>query len=128
MLIHVAGTYFHVFEIPFLIFLISAIVGRIALQGMTIKTQNSKAVAFMLVVLILYICAILLSAIGAIQPSLVLRATLKWAEVFIIALLTFFYVNNRSQFQTVYWFLFSSAFVSILYVFYMIMTGEKAFF
>jgi O-antigen ligase len=125
MLIHFGETYFHILEIPFLIFLMTAVVLRTAFHGSSLKMVYPYAMTTVLGSIIIYICAILLSALNAIEPSLVLRATFKWIEVFMIVFLIFLYVNNLSQFRLVYWFLFICAFTAILNVGYLIMSGEK---
>jgi O-antigen ligase len=125
MLININETYFHVFEIPFLLFMVTAVIARISMHGAVIKTQFPSAAGAVLWALVFYMCAILLSAIGSIEPALVLRATIKWIEMFLIVCLTFYYITRAAHFRFVYWLLFVCAFTSIVYVVFQILTGEK---
>jgi len=127
MLINLFGIYFHPFEIPLLAFLSGAVALEFLYRGDTIQTNRISRVTWLFAFLALYICAIILSALNAMEVSLVFKSAAKWVEVGLIVVLLFLYVSNVKRFQVIYWILFVSTFVMILWVYLMILTGKVSF-
>ncbi len=113
-MINISGIYFHIFEIPLLVFLFIGIFYHFFKNGTVILFSHKILIFFIIVSLILYICAILLSVINAYDRMLVVKSAVKWIEVLILTILIFLYVNSEKQFRFVYWIFFSACFIQIL--------------
>lgn len=128
MLINLFGVFFHLFEIPLLVFLLCAVALQYVYSDMTIRLSNGIRVLWMFIFLYLYICAILLSSINAIEVSIVFKSTVKWVEVSLTSLLLLIYLSNMKRFKIIYWTLFASAFLFILVRLIDIIYGRVNFF
>jgi O-antigen ligase len=128
MLINLFGIYFHPLEIPLLVFLIGAVALEFIYNGAMIEVNKASRAFWLFVFLTFYICAIVLSALNAIEVSLVFKSAVKWAEVALISILIFLYISNEKRFQLIYWILFVSTFVLVLWVFMNVLRGRVSFF
>ena len=124
MMINIAGIYFHLFEIPILVFLFVGVAYQIVKYRLRIEFSFKILIFLLIASLILYICAILLSVINAQDHMLVIKSAVKWFEVFILTILIFLYVNSDKHFRIIYWILFSACFFQILLVIFKLLSGE----
>ena len=127
MVVSLLGTYFHILEIP--IFILITVFGLIHIYktGFKVNTRKPGLVIAVLAVLFLYISAVILSALNAIELSLVIKSTLKWLLVFWGILFIFLFIETEKRFQFIYWFLFAACFLFILHTFIRIASGEITF-
>lgn len=122
-MISFAGIYFHIFEFPLLVFLFTSVLFNFFKKPAIIIT-NRNGLLLVFITLVLYICAILLSIVNAIEPQLVLKSTFKWLEVLALMALVFLYITSNKQFKLIYTILFLSCFIEIIIVLYKIITGD----
>jgi len=94
-MINISGIYFHIFEIPLLVFLFIGVFYHFLKNGTVILFS-------------------LLSVINAHDQMLVIKSAVKWIEVLILTILIFLYVNSERQFRFIYWIFFSACFTQIL--------------
>lgn len=128
MLIDILGIYFHVFELPLLCLLGIGVFFQLYEGRTIIKTSDKKNMQILFWGLILYVFAIGLSIIGAIDHFLVIKSVIKWLEVYLIVTLVVIYVSNFGRFKYIYWTLFVSTFISLLVVLFRIVAGEGVLF
>ena len=97
------------------------------MKGTIVCLTDKKNIHLLFVGLILYISAIALSFISAMDKLLVVKSIIKWIEVFIIVSLIFIYVSKVKLFKNIYWILFISNFIAICYVLFKILLSDKSY-
>lgn len=128
MLVNIFGVYFHAFEIPLLIYLVCAVPLEFVFSQSTIRVNKEIHILWVFLSLALYILAILLSSLNAIEISVVYKSALKWTEVAFIGLLIFIYISNSNRFVFIYWTLFVATFTIILVPYIDIIFGRMNLF
>ena len=124
MLVNIFGVYFHAFEIPLLFYLSCFVPLEFVYSQTPIRVNKENHILWLFLSLTLYILAILLSSLNAIDISIVYKSALKWTEVGLIGLLIFIYVSNTKRFIFIYWTLFAAAFTIILVPYLDIILGR----
>ncbi|MBD3377100.1 hypothetical protein GF406_18875 [candidate division KSB1 bacterium] len=128
MQVELFGIYFHVFELP-LVFLAIVLAGhQVISKGVVIRTFEKKRVILVITFLLLYIAAIFLSGIHALDRQLVIKAIFKWAEIFFLTILFFYYIDSWSRFRLIFFLLFAAVFSEIFIVYAKVSTGELGLF
>ncbi|NOZ62197.1 MAG: O-antigen ligase family protein [Calditrichaeota bacterium] len=81
-----------------------------------------------LLLALLFLSSILLSSLSSSNLTMVLKALFKWVEIFFISFLIFWYVRDFGRFKIVYWLIFLSTIVSILFTFYQVFSSKLVLF
>ncbi len=126
MLINLFGIYFHIFELPLIAITLFTTVLEFAQKGIKLEIRYPLLVFGIFTSLALFICAVLLSSINALDQGLVIKATIKWLEVLAIAFLLLLYIKDEKRFHVVYLVLFLSVFSAIVNVLIGILSGERS--
>ncbi|MCR4438664.1 MAG: O-antigen ligase family protein [bacterium] len=124
MILRLAGTYVHLLELPLLLFLAGAATFRLARTGLRLQVTDLGAPLLLFSSLVLYLCAIALSAWNALDVSLVLKSGLKWTEVVVLVALVFLYVQSQKDFALIYWVLALSGILAIIRVAALVIAGR----
>lgn len=124
MLMNIGGIYFHPLEIPLLIYLFCAVALQFIYGETPIRVNKELRVIWLFISLILYIVAILLSTLNAIEISIVYKSALKWVDIALIGALLFFYISSAKRFIFIYWTLFAATFTLILWPYLGIIQGK----
>ncbi len=125
MTIEIFSINFHLFELPFIVFLLGAAIWRLLQEGTAVQLSDAKPVRLFFVLLIVYIFLVQLSIVNAIAPIMVFKSVFKWLEVLLVTLLVFFYVSDQQKFKNIYWFLFWFNFSGLAYIYIQIIMGNK---
>ena len=124
MTITIAGLQVNILEIPTVLFMVTFLVIDLCLTGTGIKVENKKYLNTFIATFLMFICAILLSFLSAIDILSVLKSFLKWIEIFTIALMTFLFIKSCKRFQIVYWLLFVSFLIPVIFTIFEILKGD----
>ncbi|MDZ7391600.1 MAG: O-antigen ligase family protein [candidate division KSB1 bacterium] len=124
MIVRIAGTYVHVLELPLLVFLLLAVTVRLARNGFRLKATDVRLPMLLLLSLVLYTCAIALSAWNAVDLGRVAKSALKWAEVVVLVALVFAWVERKKEFALVYWTLALSGTLAVFHVLVLVAVGR----
>ncbi len=119
---------FHLFELPFIVFLFSACMWQILRDGFCISITGGKYVRIFYINIIIYIIFVQLSIINAVTPILIFKSVLKWVEILLVTSLVFFYVSNYKRYKIIYWFLFWFNFSWIALLYLQIAIGNESLF
>lgn len=128
MLINLGGTYFHILEIPVLLLFLLAILFYFFQKGFTSQVEKNTQIGLILLSVLCYVVAVLLSSITAYDAGLVIKSTIKWFEVFVIAILVLLFSSTWKRYKFVYIILFLAPFLFIVEVLYKIIIGQLSFF
>jgi len=128
MRIEISGIYFHIFELPVIIFLAVAVLLELSLRGTTLQLKNNDTWRLLFASLILLLFSVLLSTLVALNPTATIKELLKWIEIIILIGLLFVHVSNKERFITFYWILFISNFVFVIYIFISVLFGRQSLF
>ena len=127
MIIKVFNITFHIFEIPLLIFLVFAAFHSIQTKGLKFKVIDSGPLLFYLIGSICFLSTIAVSMLMAFNQSLVVKALIKWFEVFLLTFLIFFWIDSIRKFKFIYIVLLVGALGFPLLVYLKLLLGSIAF-
>ena len=125
MLVNISGIYFHIFEIPLIIFLFVFSSLEIYKNGPSILVQDTKYFNLIILLLLLYIFSVTLSVYNAIDKMLVIKSTFKWIEILIFSLLIFFYTSDKDKYRNVYLVFIASNLIALLLPLTTVVSNQK---
>jgi hypothetical protein len=124
MTIEIFSINFHLFELPFIVFLLGAAIWRLLQEGPAVQLSDAKPVRLFFVLLVVYIFLVQLSIVNAIAPIMVFKSVFKWLEVLLVTRLVFFYVSDQQKFKNIYWFLFWFNFSTSALIYIQVLLGN----
>ena len=128
MLINLFNLNINILEIPVGLIIASIVFSEFCLKGTKLFLKDKSTFNTNIVLMILMITAILLSSLTAISLKMVLKSFFKWIEIFSISILVFLYITTVKRFKQIYWLIFISTFLSIIFVIIEISRGNILFF
>ena len=124
MTIQLFGIYFHILELPFILFLVAAVPVRMLSTGLSIRLVGRKYALLLLGLLVAYIATVQLSAVHAVDTAMVFKSVLKWLEVLAVTVLVFFYISDQKQVKHIFYFLLIFNLSQVAFVYFQVISGQ----